>query len=225
MRSFAFRLLLVVTVTALVALLDVGRAEAHTCSSACNQIRRACVHVTKATKKIAYAACDADRDTCRVDCEANADTCTVVCDGALAACSAACLADPDPVACDAACVAARAECPLECPDCCNYGRASCRESARATQREARAACTDSRLTCRETCVDPIDGPCVRGCKSVQRDCQRAAKNLLSACKRGCAKGTERRACIRTCRSQVNAALQLCSSQEVLCVGGCIGITP
>jgi hypothetical protein len=209
--------------------LDVTTANAFTCSSSCSQIRRACVHVVKATRKIANALCDETRDTCRADCEAtDPETCSGNCNDTHAACVAACPADPDPPACQAGCDSVLAQCLDGCLDCeasCNNARVSCREAAQTARREAKLACDASRQTCGETCVDPIDGDCVRQCKDLQHDCSKAAKKFSLECKRSCAKGTARRACVTACGKQLNQAFQLCSDQEALCVAGCIGLTP
>jgi hypothetical protein len=217
------KLALVAGAAAVVAFLDVGQADAYTCSSACNQIRRACNHAAKATGKIALAVCDEDRDACRVDCELNPETCTAICQAANLTCPEGCVSDPDPAACQAGCATALAECPLECPDCCNYGRVSCREAAKAARQVTRLACDGSRANCWENCDDPIDGACVKGCKSDQHRCQSDWKKVSVACKKACAGGTERRACMRDCRKQLNEKFQGCSQEEIGCVAGCIGV--
>jgi hypothetical protein len=212
---------------ALVAFLNVGEADAHTCSSLCNQIKRACNAEAKAAKKVALATCDEERDTCREGCaDPNTPDCVIDCAGEHTACVAACALDPDPVACQAACDAALAECPDTCVGCCNYMRASCRADARADRQAARLACTDSRVTCLDACVDPIDRSCLRTCTSAQRSCRSSAKRTVwSPCKEACPNGKGRRACMRGCRKELNEALKACSYGEVLCLGGCINLGP
>ena len=66
-------------------------SDAHTCKSACNQIRRACVQSSKATWKLDRAQCVDDRDACRAACEAvcpgdDCEACLDGCDAGLDAC-------------------------------------------------------------------------------------------------------------------------------------------
>lgn len=159
MKGLGLRLLLTASTAVFLALLDVNEADAHTCSSTCSQILRACNHAAKGARKASLAQCDLDRYTCRADCEA----------------------DPN------------------CPghSICNDARALCREAADTARQDARDACQVARDLCPpETCVDPIDGDCVRECKSIERDCGRAAKKLSVTCKKGCPNGNVRRAYVR-----------------------------
>jgi hypothetical protein len=188
--------------------------EAHTCSSLCNQVRRACRRVAHSQRQVARAVCDATRDTCRADCEANADTCQADCE---AACVATCAGDAVCVAgCPDACVAICADC---IPDC-NADRTACFDLAEQAREAANLACDGARTSCGETCVDPIDGACVRTCKSDRKSCDLMKKNDEKACKRACPNGEGRRACMRECRRLKNAALALCSDTEVLCLLDC-----
>jgi hypothetical protein len=223
MKRMSIRLFLVGTAAALVVFLNVGEADAQTCSSVCNQIRRACNSEVKAAKKVAMAVCEENRGTCRTACEIDPDSCFVDCETENAACLAACAEDPD---CEAACAAALAECPDDCLPCCNYRRASCRGEAKAIRQEARLTCEASRQTCQDECVDPINGACVRGCKAVQKSCRKdAKKNYWTLCKRNCDEGTDRRACMSRCRKQVNEEYGDCSTAEVGCLVSCIGAAP
>ncbi len=188
MKGLGLRLLLTASTAVFLGLLDVNEADAHTCSSTCSQILRACNHAAKGARKASLAQCDLDRDTCRADCDA----------------------DPN--------------CPGD--SICNDGRILCREAANTARGQARHACRAVRDLCPpETCVDPIDGDCVRTCKFDEKDCGRDAKQLSTTCKRGCPSGNGRRGCVRTCKKQRNQALELCSDQEALCLGECIGIIP
>jgi hypothetical protein len=223
MKRMGSTLFLAASAVALAAFLNVGQADAHTCSSLCNQMRRACNAEVKAAKKVAVATCGEERDACRTACETDSNSCVVDCPAEHAACIATCVGDPD---CEAACDAALAACPDDCVGCCNYHRASCRADAKLVQKDLRLACEDGRATCEGTCVDPIDGACVRDCKAVQHSCQKdAKKNYWSPCKSNCPTGTERRACMRGCRTRVNQEFQLCSGAEVGCLSTCISAAP
>lgn len=221
MKKLALGLIVTPGVILLLSTVAPSPADAHTCSSACNQIRRACLHVAKATRKVEFAVCDDSRDTCRSDCAATGDNCSTVCAAVDAACLAACAGDLD---CEAACAAGTSVCPDDCDGCCLDGRVICRSAAQQVSREARILCDGTREGCRDVCQDPIDGDCVRTCHSAQRICANAAKKTEVACKRQCPDGTARRACVRGCRKEMNDSLGFCSSSEMLCVGGCIGVS-
>lgn len=200
------------------ALIQVGAAEAHTCSSVCSQIRRACRSVGKAVRKVDNAVCDDVRDGCKADCEANADTCV---DDCTTACVAACLGD---AACEALCPG---QCVDECANCkitCNANRVVCRDTAKAKRDAWNLFCDDARSSCGDTCLDPIDSVCVRGCMADRKDCARAEKIEEKKCKNACPKGTLRRACMRKCRRELNERLQICSDTEIGCLATmCAGV--
>jgi len=221
--------LFVVAVGAVVipALVGVRSAEAHNCSSVCNQIRRACMKSAKATRKADLATCDANRERCRAECQANAGSCLGDCDEANTACLVECDSAPNPTACGDECQADLVQCQDDCANCgadCGATRDTCRTQAQTARQEAAQGCDDSRLTCRDACVDPIDGHCVRGCKSDRRDCKGLAKKDERDCKKACDRGPARKACVRECRRVMNLALGVCSDEEVLCLGGCAGLT-
>jgi hypothetical protein len=198
-------------------LVQVQAAEAHTCRSVCSQVRRACRSVGKAVRKVDNALCDDDRDGCKTDCETNADTCV---DDCTAACEAACAGDTD---CEALCPDA---CVEECADCeitCNADRVVCRDSAKAKRGAWNLFCDDARSSCGDTCMDPIDSVCVRGCKADRKGCARLEKIEEKKCKKECPRGTGRRACMRKCRRELNERLQVCSNTEIGCLAGCAGV--
>jgi hypothetical protein len=205
MMRIATRLLLISGAGAVLGLLHVAPANATTCSSACNGIRRACIHVAQATAKAAYTVCDDDRDACRAECEVSNQPCIDFC-----------ATQPDLVTCEAGC---------DCNTACNEFRVGCRDAAKTLRTDARALCTASRESCNTTCVDPIDGECVRDCKGPLRKCRGDASRAAVSCKKNCANGTAKRACVRGCKRLLNEGLKLCSGQEALCIGGCIGVGP
>lgn len=223
MKRTAVTFLTVIFMGASLMLLEVPSAEAHNCSSLCNQIRRACIKVAKSVRLVARADCDEQRDTCREGCVTNAETCPTDCEAANAACVAACSADP---VCEAGCAATLTQCLDDCANCipnCNADREGCLEAAQVQRQADKLACDASRGNCGELCVDPIDSQCVKECKSLERICKSEAKKIERQCKRDCARGRARRACVRGCRRQLNTDLQLCSNQEILCLGACAGI--
>jgi hypothetical protein len=188
LTRLALGLLLTAGAAALVALLNVSEADAHTCDSACNQYARACKAAAKGVRKAALAQCDLDRDVCR-DC------------------------GDDP------------NCPGWSPDC-NDARVLCRDAAKAARDQAREACATARPTCLATCVDPIDGECVQGCKSDQRDCAHLEKKDAIDDKKGCRNADNHRRCVRACKKDLNLALGQCSIDEGVCLGTqCIGLGP
>jgi hypothetical protein len=183
---------------------DVAPAEAHTCASLCNQVRRACLAGAKAVRQVARAVCDETRDGCRTDCAANEATCP---DDCVVECGA-----------DQPCLDACLDACANCIPNCNADREGCLELAEQQRAADRVGCVGTREGCQDTCSDPIDGDCVRGCKSDQRGCRADAKKLEGGCKRDCTSSTEpRRACMRTCRKKYNADLQFCSSVEIGCL--------
>jgi hypothetical protein len=215
MKSPAIRLFLVGGAIALVAALYSAPAEAHTCSSACNQIRRACNSVAKATLKVGFAVCDEGRDTCREACAIDNSVCVQACTDANTACVAACGADQT---CLDGCAAALAAGPAEGPDCCNAARSTCRQIEKDTRAASRLVCTDSRTTCNETCVS-VDGNCVKKWGTTRRRCERQAKDEAVTCKREeCTGGTTQRACMRNCRKVMNQKFQICADQEAVMIG-------
>jgi hypothetical protein len=193
---------------------DVAPAEAHTCSSLCNQVRRACLTGAKAVRQVARAVCDETRDGCRTDCAVNEATCP---DDCVTECGT-----------DQPCLD---DCPDDCANCipnCNADREGCLELAEQQRAAARVGCDGTRGGCQDTCVDPIDGDCVRDCGSDQRDCRADKKKIERQCKRDCAtaNGTGRRVCMRTCRKQYNGNLQACTATESSCLlTECIGSAP
>ena len=215
--------LVVVMLVAAFCALAAGSAEAITCESACSQIRRACIHESKAVGKVAFADCDEAKDACQMSCQTDPATCQNACQAANASCLAACAIAPDPALCQSDCALALSACPTECPDCCSATRASCRSAAKADRVATKLLCDTARASCGGLCVEPIDPACVRGCMNDQKGCQRAAKGFERACKDSCVTGPGRRACFRECRKQANEGYRICSSQEALCIGGCIGV--
>ena len=83
----------------------------------------------------------------------------------------------------------------------------------------------ARDSCGTTCVEPIDGACVQGCKSARKGCDNDAKKNEKICQAACPNGEGRRACMRDCRKLKNADLAICSDREVVCIAGCAGIIP
>jgi hypothetical protein len=190
------RLTLLSLAIAVGAMLGLGAvpADAHTCSSSCNQIRRACRASTRAIHKIARMDCNAERDACRVVCEA------------------------DPAICpDGECEA--------CEDDCDLVRVDCRTAAKDVQTVDQATCDVMRTSCNDICQDPIDGVCVKECKAdAHHACVRPARLDYRHCKQQCPTGTGRQACVRYCRREMNADLDLCFDGEMLCVAQCIGVS-
>ncbi|MFQ5515135.1 MAG: hypothetical protein ACE5FG_11970 [Myxococcota bacterium] len=229
MARIAREILIAIGATVMAALLAVTPAEADTCESACNQIRRACTRLALVGEKAAQAVCDETRDLCRVDCvTAGPDVCLTDCDASHVTCTSACATDPNPVWCQAGCDAELANCSFACLNCkasCNQARAACRDEAHGVRDAAKLVCATAREDCPGLCVEPIDEACVRQCKVTRKSCGHDEQGFYGVCKRACARGTEKRACVRGCRKQYYAALGICADQEALCVGGCIGLTP
>jgi hypothetical protein len=222
------RLLMVVAgAVVLPALIGVQSAEAQRCSSLCNQIRRACIKSAKATRKAELATCDASRETCRTECQTNAGSCLGTCDDTNTTCLAGCESALDPSACGEDCAAALLQCQDDCANCaanCNAGRETCRTEANTKRTAGKDTCDGWRMSCRDACVDPIDRPCTRGCKSDLRQCAADAKKAERTCKKGVEKGPARKAGIRSCRQAMNQALGICSDLEVTCLAGCAEVT-
>jgi len=224
MKRIGLRFSMAVFMGASLMLLQVALAEAHTCSSLCNQVRRACLDVAKATRQVARAVCEDGRDACRAECAANAENCPGDCEAANGACVANCAGNGE---CEVGCAATLAQCLDDCANCvanCNVDRESCMAAAELQRQAESLACDGSRESCGEGCVDPIDNVCVQGCKSGARACGSDAKKLEGQCKRECPNGTDRRACMRECRKQLNMRLQGCANQEILSLAACAGIT-
>jgi hypothetical protein len=171
-------------------------ADAHTCSSSCNQIRRACRGSARAIQKIARLDCNTERDACRAAC------------------------DPaDPLICpDGDCDA--------CKDACNLVCVDCRVAAKDARTADQATCDVMRTSCNDICEDPIDGACVKECKAdAHHACVRPARLDYRQCKQQCPTGTGRQACVNFCRREMNADLDFCFDGEMLCVALCIGVPP
>ena len=162
----------------------------------------------------------ADAHTCGSTCNQIQRACSHVAKAARKASLAQCDLDRD---------TCRADCELD-PNCpgnfiCNDARVLCRADANTARLAAREACRVVRDSCPpESCVDPIEG-CVQACKSDERDCRFGEKKEEIKCKRGCPRDNGRRACVRGCKRDLNQKLELCSNEEVLCLGVCIGILP
>jgi len=211
------------TLTVLFVLSAPQPAEALTCKAACNQVQRACIAQTKSVTKAALVDCDDARDACATTCDADPTSCQTACQDAHVACVATCPGAPDPALCQADCDAALAACPTECPNCCNAGRSACRNELKTERAQARLLCQETRSSCNTLCVEPIDERCVRSCMNDQKSCGAAAKSFERACKDSCVSGSGRRACFRACRKATAEDQEICSAQEALCIGGCIGV--
>ena len=185
-----------------------GAAEAVTCNSTCNQVRRACNGAAKGAYKAGKIQCDEDRDACKADCVANADTCLGDCELANLVGDALLQCQDDCINCEANCDAAKDQ---------------CRVDNKAARDLLRSACTDSRDVCDDVCVDPIDGNCVRDCKRDEHGCRDDAKRIEGQCKKACPKDGARKSCIRTCRKDGNVAQGVCGDLSVLCYAGCAGV--
>jgi hypothetical protein len=198
-------------------------AEAVNCSSVCNQVRRACNHSAKGSYKAAKIQCDENRDGCHADCDANAATCPDDCDAAAGTCVSDCAGD---LVCEAACGDALVQCQDDCVNCdanCDTTRGECRTDAKADRDALRGVCDDLKGVCGDTCTEPIEKMCVRGCTSDEHGCRDAAKRTGVQCKKSCPKDGDRKACIRSCRKTNNLAQQSCEDTAVLCYAGCAGI--
>ncbi len=185
-----------------IGLLAAAPADAVTCRSVCNQIRRACQHSAKGAWKAQRVVCDQQETICHNDCTANAATC------------------------EADCAAGDLQCLDDCVNCdanCDTGRDTCRDDAKTARNDLRALCTVARTTCDDQCIDPIDGLCVRGCTKQEHDCTAAAKRDEKGCKRACATGGERKNCFKECRRIANTTAQFCEDDAVFCYSGCAGV--
>jgi hypothetical protein len=167
---------------------------------------------------------EVDADTCESACNQIARACKHAAKGARKAALAQCDLDRD-VCRDCG---DDPDCPGWSPDC-NETRVLCREAAHTARQQARSACRAARELCPSaSCVDPIDGDCVRDCRSGpdgQKQCQAAAKDRSLDCKRAAPKDNGRRRALRLCKKQLNEALALCSDLEALCLGPCIDLAP
>jgi hypothetical protein len=200
-----------------VLLFTAAAAQAMSCESTCNQIRRACRSVAMHGLKVEYANCDDGRDVCRAACEANAEQCPLDCQAAHAACVSGGGSD---------CDATLAQCLDDCAHCIsnrNAARVACRDAAKTARAEANALCDTARESCDSVCIDPIDEARVRDCRTASSDCAADAKRDEKTCRAGCPKGTGQQACVRGCRRDKNSAMALCSDQEVVCIGACAGL--
>lgn len=198
-------------------------ADAVTCSSVCNQVRRACSHSAKGAFKAAQIQCDETRDTCKTDCVANAAACPGDCDTAAGICVTGCLGN---AVCEAACGDALTQCQSDCVNCednCDTARGTCRDSAKADRDALRAACTDFRSTCNEVCVDPMEQSCVRPCTNAEHDCRGDAKTAEGQCKKACTSGPGTKACMRGCKKNNSLDQQACEDTATLCYAGCAGL--
>jgi hypothetical protein len=166
MKRLALRLLLTASAAALLALLNVSEADAHTCESACNQINRACGHAAKGARKAALAQCDLDREVCR-DCSDDPN-----CPGW----------SPD-------CNEAR----VQCREAANLAREQARDACRATRELCPPeSCVDPiDAGCVRECRRGPDGQkqCQAAAKDRSLDCKRAAprdngrRRALRLCKK------------------------------------------
>jgi hypothetical protein len=159
MKRMGLRLLTAVFMGASLMLLQVALAEAHTCSSVCNQIRRACLDMAKAKRQVARAVCEDGRAACQADCE----TCTEDCESCLTDCDAAreaCLeaAEVQRQADKLACDELREGCPEACVEpidnvCvqgCKAGARTCGSDAKKLEGQCKRECPNG--TGRQACV-------------------------------------------------------------------------
>jgi hypothetical protein len=198
-------------------------AEAVTCNSVCNQVRRACNHAAKGSYKAGKIQCDEERDTCKTECVANAATCPGDCVAAQTVCATACAGD---ATCLAGCDEAELQCQDDCINCennCDAARGQCRVDNKAARDALRSVCDGSRTTCNDVCVDPIDAGCVKACKVDERSCRADAKRTEGQCKKSCTKDQPRKSCMRSCRKTNSLDEQLCGDSSVLCYAGCAGV--
>ena len=225
MERMGLRLLTAVFMGASLMLLQVALAEAHTCSSVCNQIRRACLDVGKAAREVERAVCEDEGDGCKANCAADGEICPTECEDANTACVAQCMGNPE---CGAGCSGDLSQCLDGCANCvanCSTAREVCTGEAEQNRQQAKLGCDEARGECSATCLGPIDSQCVSACKAEARASKKGAKDVERECKRACPGGTDRQACVRGCRMQCNMDLQGCANQEMLYLAQCAGIAP
>jgi hypothetical protein len=202
MKRTAIKLFFAVSVLALAGFLNAGAANAETCESLCNQIKRACKAEAKYAAKSAFGGCDLARMGCDMGCA----------DPNTPECVPGCASDPN-----------APECPQSCRGCCSYERDSCRHAVKEARKQARDACVIEREGC-VPCEGDVCGDCAKTAKSAARECKRTAKQNWRGCKDDCPRGPERRndrkECITGCRQQLAAALETCADAEGLTLQGC-----
>lgn len=191
--GLSIRLVLAAAVWLAAAVASPEPAAAHTCQSACSQIRRACDGSAKAVWNVARANCDAQAATCEATCQADPLTCPG------AACDA----------CIAACDVARDGCRVVAGDSRSIDRAACD----ALRTSCAGVCVDP---IDGACVQDCKA-------QARHQCVRPAKQDELTCKRQCPDGAARQACFRQCRRVLNVVLDACGDSEVRCVSGCIGL--
>jgi hypothetical protein len=141
-------------------------ADAHTCASACNQIRRACVRSAKATRDVARDTCDNERTACQAACVADPLSC------------------PDGDSCGACCDDRR--------DACLAAAEDARQARRAVCDAARVGCNDVCVdpidgTCVRGCRAEAQHDCIRPARRAAVQCKRLCTTGTGrrACTRAC----------------------------------------
>jgi len=196
-HSFSVRAIRVLT-AALAVWLTAGwlapaTATAHTCASACNQIRRACNGSAKAALDFARTNCDTDAAACAALCQGD----PLICPGD--GCEA----------CIATCGTTREACRVAADDARIADRATCD----TTLTSCDDVCVDP---IDGACVQGCKA-------TAQHQCLRPAKKDELTCKQQCPKGAARQACFRQCRRALDLVIEACGDSEVRCVSSCIGL--
>jgi hypothetical protein len=162
-------LLLAVATAGLMSLLYVGEADATTCSSACNQVQRACGHVAKGVGKAALAQCDLERAACQEACGEDPN-CPDACSEDRVVCRDAVFTARD--AAKLQCQADREDCNQVCVDPID---GACVKNCRFEQKDCSRAAKVVEKACKKACPKgPGRWACVRGCK-------RDVNTALSVC--------------------------------------------
>lgn len=189
--------------TLAVVLLAASAADAASCKSGCNQVRRGCRAEANYTRRVAFDTCDDTRRDCMGACS---DTAT--------ACNDLCVED------DAECAAACDMAKSDCRDGCSIDRDDCRAAAKLVRSDAFVACQEGRGSCREVCDAASDRGCVRACAKAGGACFAEVGVTHEACQLACETADDLQACSTLCKVERLAAHAACSAGRAACVDGC-----
>lgn len=193
--------------TLAVVLLAASTADAATCKSGCNQVRRGCRAEAKYNRTVAFGSCDAARRDCAGACSDTATACNEACAEDDADCAAACHTAKD-----------------TCREACSMDRDDCRQAAKVVRHDANVVCEEDRGACRGLCEAANDRACVRACSSASGACFDEVASTYEACQLACDGADEPDACLRDCKVEKIAGHGACKAGREACLSGCFPTT-
>ena len=157
-------------------------AEAVTCKSVCNQVRRACNHAAKGSFKAGKIQCTEESETCNSACVDGDEACPSDCDLARDQCRVDNKAARDVLR--SSCDDSRTACGEVCVD--PIAR-DCVRGCKTDERDCRADAKRTEGLCKKSCAkDDTRRRCIRSCRKTNSLDEQVCGEVAVLCYAGCA---------------------------------------